>query len=67
MSEESNAWQTKSSSIIQWSATFHNREAENTDSSETDRKSGILPRSRGVDEMTSSRVITSGFEQAFLS
>lgn len=30
MSEESNAWQTKSSSIIQWSATFHNREAENT-------------------------------------
>lgn len=67
MSEEPNAWQTRNSSIIQWSATFHNREAENTEGSETESKSGILPRSRGVHEMTSSRVITPGFEQAFLS
>lgn len=50
---------------FQWSSTFHNRDAEDTEVSEMNGESEILPRNGGMDGMTSSRATISGSEQAF--
>lgn len=50
---------------FQWSATFHNREAEDTGGSETNGESEILPRNGGMDGVTWRRAAISGSEQAF--